>query len=154
MRDEISGSGEVFESGPRVIATILYALKTESINHTVQLRSRYRLQNNFISSNKKYDASLQIEGQYSLGTMISSALYTSFVGEGKYYTPDQVPAGISYIETGSAQIGSVGADISIVTWGWVQPTIGARYAMGSITISGVDYDVSGIDGNLTLRITL
>jgi len=154
MQDKVSGSGPVFESGPRAIGTVIYSLKTGSINHTLQLRSRYRLQNNFISSNKKYDASLQIEGMYSPGTLLMNGLYGALVVEGKYYTPDQIPSGITYTETGNAQIVSGGTDLTIVNWGWVQPTVGFRYGLGSITISGADYDVSGLDANLTLRITL
>jgi hypothetical protein len=153
MQDKLSGSGAVFESGPRAIATLIYALKTENVNHTLQLRGRYRLQNNFISSNKKYDASMQVEGQYSLGTMLFSGLYGTLVGEGKYYTPDQIPSGVTYIETGNAQILSGGADVTVVSWGWIQPTIGARYAMGAITISGANYDVNGLEANLTFRVT-
>lgn len=153
MQDKVSGSGAVFESGPRAIATIIYALKTERYNHTMQVRTRYRLQNNFISSNKKYDASMQLEGQYSLGLMAFEGIYATVTGEGKYYTPDQIPSGVTYIETGKALIGAVGVDGTLISWGWVQPTIGARYAMGSIKISGADYTVNGFEGSVSLRVS-
>ncbi len=153
FKDEISGSGPVFESGPRAIATVIYSLKTETVNHTVLLRSRYRLQNNFIASNKKFDASLQIEGKYTLGTMLTQSLYGTFVGEGKYYTPDQIPSGITYIETGKAQIGEAGIDLTLVSWQSVLPTIGARYALGAVTINGANYDVDGLKADLSIKIS-
>lgn len=154
FKDEIIGTGPVFESGPRVMGTIVYTLKSENLNHNLLVKSRYRLQNNFISSNKKYDASLQLEGQYSLGTKISEALYGTLIGEGKYYTPDQIPSGISYIETGKAQIGSAGVDLALLTWQSIIPTVGMRYAIGAITISGTKYDVNGLEAKLQLQINL
>lgn len=149
-----SGTFEpVFESGPRVIANLIYSLKSEGVNHTLLVRSRYRLQNNFILSNKRYDASTQVEGQYSLGTMLLNGVYASFIGEGKYYTPDQIPSGLTYVETGNATIGSAGADFTLTTWGWLMPTVGARYAMGKVTIAGIEYDVNGIDASLSFRMS-
>lgn len=146
------GENEVFHAGPRAIATLLYTLRTEKLNHTVQLRSRYRMKNNFINSNKKYDASFQAEGQYSLGLMTFDGLYASLVAEGKFYTPDQVPTGISYIETGNAKVVSGGADLTFVTFGWVMPTVGFRYGSGVLTIAGEEFDVTGLDANLSVRI--
>jgi hypothetical protein len=151
FQDEVSGVGPVFESGPRTIATLLYNLKTESVNHGVMLRARYRLPNNFISSGQEYDASLQLEGQYSIGTQLSEKIYASLIGEGKYYTPDQIPSGITYIETGEAQIGAAGADFVLLFWESVMPTMGVRYAMGSVTISGATYDVNGLEANVGLK---
>ncbi len=155
LKDQLSNTSgafeAVFEAGPRVIANVIYSLRTESMNHTLLLRTRYRLQNNFISSGKRYDASSQVEGQYSLGTMLLNGVYASFVGEGKYYTPDQTPSGLTYIETGDAVIGSAGADFTLTTWGWLMPTAGFRYAAGSATIAGTEFDVNGIDASLSLR---
>ncbi|MFA6456901.1 MAG: hypothetical protein WCW40_08775 [Bacteroidota bacterium] len=153
FKDEVSGSGPVFESGPRTIATVIYNLKTESVNHAAMVRARYRLPNDFISSGKKYDASLQLEGQYSLGTQLGAKVYATLIGEGKYYTPDQIPSGITYIETGEAQIGAAGADVILLFWESVMPTLGARYALGSISIAGATYDVNGLEANVGLKIS-
>lgn len=155
LQDRLSNSAgtfePVFESGPRVIANLIYSLRLESWNHMLLLRTRYRLQNNFISSNKRYDASTQVEGQYSVGTMLLNGVYASFIGEGKYYTPDQVPSGVTYIETGNAVIGAAGADFTLTTVGWMMPTLGVRYARGTATLLGVEYDASGLDASLSLR---
>lgn len=155
LKDRISNTSgafdPVFEAGPRVIANLIYSLKTETVNHMFLLRSRYRLQNNFISSSKRYDASTQVEGQYSLGTMLMNGIYASFIGEGKYYTPDQLPSGLTYVESGDAVIGSAGADFTLTTWGWLMPTAGVRFARGTATIAGTEYDVSGVDVSFSLR---
>jgi hypothetical protein len=142
-----------FRSGPRVIGTVIYSLKTGAVQHTALLRTRYRLPNTYILNNSaKSDASLQVEGQYAFGTMLNTWCYASIVGEGKYYTPDQIVLSSSVVETGNAAIGAAGADLTVVSWGWIQPTLGARYAMGNLTISGADYDVNGIDASLTVRV--
>lgn len=154
FKDEVSGIGPVFESGPRVIGTIIYNLKGETVNHGLMVRSRYRLQNNFITTNKKYDASLQVEGQYSLGTSLSERIYATFVGEGKFYTPDQIPSGITYVETGEAQVGGAGVDLSFMFWESLMPTLGVRYAMGTISLAGATYDVNGLEGNVNFRVSL
>lgn len=142
-----------FHSGPRVIGTLNYSLKAGAFQHALLVRTRYRQENTFImDQSKKSDPSLQLEGQYTLGTMANDWLYGSVVAEGKYYTPDQIISSGSVIETGKAAIGSGGVDLTVISWGWVMPTFGLRYAMGTITMFGAEYDVSGLDANLMLRI--
>jgi hypothetical protein len=68
------------------------------------------------------------------------------------FTADQVPvAGVS-IETGKAEVGSAGFDLTFLFSDFFYPTLNVRYALGNIMLEGVTRDVQGVEAGLGIRI--
>jgi hypothetical protein len=153
LDDQLNGK-KVFRSGPRFIGLAAYSLKSGSMNHLVQIRSRYRLPNTFYSgeTQTKYDATLQMEGQYTLSYPVAEWLQGSAVGEIKNFSSDQVPVGGVPIETGKAQIISAGVDGTFLFSSVIYPTVTLRFATGTVTMENRTKDVLGIDAGLMVRI--
>ncbi|MFZ4619645.1 MAG: hypothetical protein ACOYNS_03740 [Bacteroidota bacterium] len=153
LDDKLNGK-TVFRSGPRFIGLIAYSLKSGSMNHLLQLRSRYRLPNTFFNgtTETKYDATLQLEGQYSLSYPAAEWLQSSGVIEIKNFSSDQVPVGGVPVETGKAQIISAGADGTFLFSTIVYPTISLRYATGTVVMENHSKDVHGIEAGLLVRV--
>lgn len=154
LEDKLNGA-TIFHSGPRGIGLISYSLKDGDYNHHIQLRARYRLQNTYYRSTDtaKYKASTQLEGQYSLMYPLNNWLIGTGIGEIKYYTGDQIPFGTSVIETGAAQIVSLGGDFTFLFSDIVLPTLNLRYSFGTVRMDGKDKSVNGISLGLGLKIS-
>lgn len=153
LDDQLNGS-TVFRSGPRFIGLAAYSIKSGSMNHLVQLRSRYRLPNTFYNSGTatKNEATLQMEGQYTVSYPIAEWLQGSAVGELKNFASDQVLVGGVPIESGKAQVISVGADGTFLFSTVIYPTLSLRYATGSVTMENKVRDVHGIEAGLMIRV--
>ncbi len=153
LEDKLNGK-TVFRSGPRCVGLAAYSLKTGNLNHLLQVRVRYRLPNTFYNgaATTTYNKTIQMEGQYSLSYPLSQWLLGTAVGELKLFTADQIPVGGVPIETGKAQIGSAGADVTFLFSDIFYPTLNIRYALGNITLDNNKKDVRGIEAGLTIRI--
>ncbi len=153
LDDQLNGTN-VFRSGPRFIGLAAYSIKSGSMNHLVQLRSRYRLPNTFYNSGTatKNEAALQMEGQYTLSYPVAEWLQGSAVGEVKNFASDQVLVGGVPIESGKAQIFSIGADGTFLFSSVIYPTLTLRYATGSVTMENKAKDVHGIEAGLMIRV--
>lgn len=146
---------KIFQAGPRAIFLGVYSLKTGTFTHQLTARVRYRQQNTYItdSTSTTYNAGIQAEGQYSLTHQLNQWLVASAVGEIKYYTPDQLLISGQLVESGDAEIGSVGADFLLLVSEVVSPTIGVRYSIGNITIDDIFYELTGFEVNIGLRVS-
>jgi len=146
---------KIFHAGPRAIFLGVYSLKTGTFTHQLTARVRYRQQNTYItdSVSTTYDAGVQVEGQYSLTHQLNEWLVASAVGEVKYYTPDQLLISGQLVESGNAEIGSVGGDLLFLVSDVVSPTLGVRYAIGNITIDDISYELTGFEVNIGLRVS-
>lgn len=154
FEDRLNGT-KTFQAGPRAILLGVYSLKTGTFTHQLTARIRYRQQNTYITDSvtTTYDAGVQGEGQYSLTYQLNEWLVASAVGEVKYYTPDQLLISGQLAESGNAAIGAVGADFLFLVSDVVSPTLGVRYARGSITIDDINYELTGVEVNLGVRIS-
>ncbi|MDD8019350.1 MAG: hypothetical protein PHP42_13340 [Bacteroidota bacterium] len=155
FEDKLSGQ-KIFQSGSRIMGFFVYALKAGDASHMLNVRSRYRLQNTFYdaTTTTKYDATSQVEGQYTFTIPLNSWLVGSAVGELKYYTPDQIPLGGEIIETGKAIVGSFGPDfLFIINGSIITPMVNLRYSMGTVTIDGAAKDVNGFEAGIGLKIS-
>lgn len=152
--DRLSGR-DIFRSGPRVMAFIVYSLRTEDYQHLVNARIRYRLKNTFYNAGiaTEYDAAVQYEGQYSLTTQLNPWLMGTGSAEFKYHTADQVPFGTGIVRTGNSTIGSIGTDFLFMVSDVISPTLTLRYAMGRTTIDDIAYDVNGFEAGIGLKIS-
>ncbi len=154
--DELqAGTVFKFQSGARLMAFGVYALRTETVNHQLSGRLRYRLPNTTITdtASTKYDAGMQIEGQYSLTYPLNEWLTGVAVGELKYYTADQLPVADKVVETGKAQIISLGPDLLFHFTDTVLPILTVRYSTGGITIDDEEYDLTGFEIGLGLKVS-
>lgn len=154
LEDQLNDA-KIFQSGPRAIIFAVYSLKMGDFNHQLSTRIRYRSQNTSItdSSSTKYDAGIQAEGQYTLTHQLNEWLIASAVGEVKYYTPDQLVISGQLVESGNAEIGSVGADFLFIFSDIITPTLSLRYMQGNITIDDQFYDLSGFEAGVGLKIS-
>lgn len=153
LDDNLNGK-KVFRSGPRFIGLAAYSIKAGSMNHLVQLRSRYRLPNTFYTSTSemKNEATLQIEGQYTLSYPVAEWLQASGVAELKHFGVDQVIVGGVPVETGKADIVSIGADGTFLFSSVIFPTLSLRYATGTVMMDERSRDVQGIEAGLSVRV--
>jgi len=101
----------------------------------------------------EYDAAVHLEGQYSISRQLTEWLMGTGVVEMKYFTADQVPFGTGIITTGNATIGLVGTDLIFLVSEIFSPTVTLRYGMGNTTIDDIQYDVSGFEVGLGLKIS-
>ncbi len=153
LDDNLNGK-KVFRSGPRFIGLAAYSIRSGSMNHLVQIRSRYRLPNTFYTSTSemKNDATLQIEGQYTLSYPVMEWLQASGVVELKHFGVDQVIVGGVPVETGKADIVSIGADGTFLFSSVIFPTLSLRYATGTVMMDQRSRDVQGIEAGLSVRV--
>lgn len=154
LEDQLDGKS-IFQSGPRAILFAVYSLKTEEYNHQLSTRIRYRLQNTSItdSSNTKYDTGIQAEGQYALTYQLNEWLIGTAIGEAKYYTPDQLLVSGRLVESGNAEIGSVGADFTFLVSDIILPVVNLRFMAGNITIDDTFYEISGFEAGIGLKVS-
>jgi hypothetical protein len=153
LDDELNGK-KVFKSGPRFIGLAAYSIKSGSMNHLLQIRSRYRLPNTFYSSDSvlKNKATLQLEGQYTLSYPLTEWLQGSGIIEYKTFGVDQVIVGLVPVETGKADIVSFGADGTFLFSSVIFPTVSFRYATGTVMMDERSRDVQGIEAGLSIRV--
>ncbi|MEW5797741.1 MAG: hypothetical protein AB1728_01935 [Bacteroidota bacterium] len=154
MEDQLDGK-KIFQSGPRAIIVAVYSLKTGEYNHQLNSRIRYRQQNTSITdtTTTKFDAGLQAEGQYSLTYQLNDWLVGSGVIEVKYYTPDQFQLGGQLVESGNAEITSIGTDFAFLVSDIVSPTMNIRYSFGNITIDDTFYEINGFEVGIGLKVS-
>ncbi len=156
LKDKItdnSGTRTIFQLGERVIGLLAYSLRTENLNHLAQLRVRYRLPSTSYSTDTtEYNASTQIEGQYTLTYPVNDWLLGSAV--------QTLVSGI-VVETGKAQITSFGFDATFLFSQIIVPTFSFRYSTGEITLEDNNaagkskvHDVSGLLVGLGIRVSL
>ncbi|MDP1676721.1 MAG: hypothetical protein Q8L88_07610 [Bacteroidota bacterium] len=143
-----------YHSGPRAIGLVSYSLKTGKFNHLLQTRLRYHLPNKTLGTGStEYQSSTQIETQYSFSTPVNEWLNGTIVGEYKLYSPDQTTITGSVVETGKAGIVSFGGDAGFLISDIFYPTVSFRYSTGSFVYEGNQYDVSGIDALVGVKIS-
>ncbi len=158
LDDQLTNETEtkkIFRSGPRVIALAAYSLKSGNYQHYLVARVRYRQPNTVLtdSSETKYDASTQIEAQYSLSTSLTEWLYGTASAEMKTYTADQVSIGGILKETGKASIVGGGVSGSFLFSDVIMPTVSMRYFTGSILLDETDRSVSGVEVGVNLKVS-
>lgn len=148
-------SEKKFQSGSRIMLFGVYSLKAEKLNHQISTRVRYRLQNTSFndSSSIKYNAGTQLDGQYTLSSQLNSWSTGVAVVGIKLYSADQLPIGQDIVETGKAQIISVGGDLLFHFSEILTPTLSLRYSTGDITLEDEEYDVSGFEIGLGLKVS-
>jgi hypothetical protein len=153
LDDELNGK-KIFKSGPRFIGLAAYSIRSGSMNHLVQLRSRYRLANTFYSSGSelKNNATLQLEGQYTLSSPLTEWLQGSGMIEYKTFGVDQVIVGLVPVETGKASILTFGADGTFLFSSVVFPTVSLRYGTGTVMMDERLRDVQGIEAGISIRV--
>ncbi len=143
-----------YHSGPRAIGLVTYSLKTGDFNHLLQTRVRYHLPNKTIGiGSTEYQSATQIETQYSISMPVNNWMNGTIIGEYKSYTPDQTTITGSVVETGKAGIVSFGGDAGFLISDIFYPTVSIRYSTGSIVYEGNQYNVSGIDVGVGVKIS-
>jgi hypothetical protein len=153
FKDEINGV-EKYHSGARAIGLISYSIKSGKFNHLLQTRLRYHLPNTaYGTDTTEYQSSSQLEFQYSFSTPVNEWLNGTLVAEYKSYGADQTVIGGTLVETGKAGIFSFGGDAGFLVSDIFFPSVTVRYATGTIVYEGIQYDVSGIEAGVGLRIS-
>jgi hypothetical protein len=154
LQDTYDGT-KIFQSGPRIMATLAYSVKTENYSHLFMARARYRFYNTFYqdSISHQYDGSIQSEFRYTITRQLNNWLTGSLAVEPRIYTGDQMELGAGVVETGKAFIVSVGPDFLFTVSETFIPTVSVRYLTGNITIDGGEHTVSGLEAGIGLKVS-
>ncbi len=149
----------IVHSGPRIIGMFVMSTKTESFNHIVQLRSRLRGNNLYykkdtagVEYTEKLKSAIQIEAQYSVSRALSNWLFTTGIVEIKTFTEDRFPAGTEIIKTGKAFLASLGAEGVFTFSQIIIPTLSVKYGKGNLLLNNKQYNISGIEAGLSIRV--
>lgn len=153
FQDKLNGS-IIFQSGPRILGFLVASMRTESMNHTLQLRARVRGENSYYTNGvaKKYKSAIQVEAQYGIQKSLASWVIGTFIAEVKNYTEDQVPVGATIITTGKAFLGAAGIDMLFPFSNIILPTVTVKYNQGELTLENKPKNVTGFEAGLNLKI--
>ena len=146
LPDKMNGENFI-QSGIRIMTFAVYSLKWGSTTHLIQLRTRLRTQSQIFNSGvaQKFKSSQHYEFQYTASYAPFEWCTVSGIGEGKLYTGDQIPLGVTIYETGKAQLVSAGAELGVSVTSWFGFAINARYGLGSVVVDNTKDNVTGIE---------